>query len=399
MRRQKDPLSVWFVTLLVLLLLSSLGTLLFLAHMSGGSTSQLVGYAFYVNSGQLNEISDQGINDELQIDLSNIPDPAQDKGYYAWLLGDSSQSESAPILLGRLTVNHGSVHFLYTGDGRHTNLLGLASRFLITEEDVNSPTSNPLLDTSTWHYYAEIPQTPSPNDKLHFSMLDHLRHLIVESPELQIRGLHGGMGLWLLRNTSTIVDLATSATDAWHKKDTAAVRDQIIRILDYIDGASFVHTDVPSGTPLLADPHTAQIALLGPAPHDPDPPGYSYNDETPPGYVYLIGMHMDGAILSPQTTPDQRKLAIQINAGIDTVRHALEQVVQDAKVLVTMASRQLLQSSSLSMLDDIVTQAQNAYTGRFDPSTGQSQGGAVWIYGNIQRLAAFEVKTYVPVSQ
>jgi len=47
--------------------------------------------------------------------------------------------------------------------------------------------------------------------------------------------------------------------------------------------------------------------------NNPDPPGNGYDGEAPPGYVYLKGIHMEGAIQAPQTTPEQRNLAIQIN--------------------------------------------------------------------------------------
>jgi eukaryotic-like serine/threonine-protein kinase len=397
-RRRTGLFGPWYfivVIALVLAILGTLGALLLLPHSNATvATNRVIGHVFFVNSGQLNENSAQGINDELQIDLSSIPDPSAGKSYYAWILSDKNQSESAPILLGRLAVNHGTAHYLYAGDQRHTNLLAVVSRFLITEDSTNTPSSNPLVDTSTWRYYGEIPQSPSPLDTLHFSMLDHMRHLLVESPELRIRGLHGGLALWFVRNIATISGLANGARDDWHRNDAKSIHDQAIRILDYLDGVSLVHTDVPPGTSLLADPRNAQVALLGPAPNNPDPPGYGYNNETPPGYVYLIGIHMDGAIQSPQTTPDQRKLAIQINMGLDNVKRLLESVLRDAKQLSGMTSIQLLQPSSLSILDDLATQAQYAYTGQLNPSTGQSEGGAIWIYGNLQRLTSFDIKPY-----
>ncbi len=55
-------------------------------------------------------------------------------------------------------------------------------------------------------------------------------------------------------------------------------------------------------------------------------PAIPIRNEAPPGYVYLISIHMEGAIQSPQTTPEQRKLAISINVGIDGVRRLFEQV-------------------------------------------------------------------------
>jgi serine/threonine protein kinase len=393
-KRRSNPLVITAIIALTLLLGAGFGTLLLLAQRDAAPSSLGTGQAFFLNSGQFNENSSQGINDELRVELSNIPNPAPGKSYYAWLLGDTSQTEAAPIFLGRFTVEHGTVHFLYPGDSQHVNLLGIASRFLITEDDAHNPSSNPLLDQSTWRYYAAIPQTPNPADKLHFSMLDHLRHLLVESPELAIRGLHGGLAFWFVRNTAAASDLANSLADDWRKKDANAIHDQIERILDYLDGVSFIKKDVPPGTPFLADTQDTQVALLGPAPQGADPPGYVYQNEAPPGYVYLIQAHMNGAILSPQTTGGQRQLAIQINGGIDNARRLLTQVYQDAKQLVQLTNVQLLQPSALTLLDDLTTQAQYAYTGRPDLSNGTSPGGTVWIYDNLQRLATFDVAPY-----
>jgi hypothetical protein len=65
---------------MVLLLFKSLGTLsvlsLHLENTSVGVTNQLVGHAYFLSSGQFNANSPQGINDEVQIDLSAIPDPS-----------------------------------------------------------------------------------------------------------------------------------------------------------------------------------------------------------------------------------------------------------------------------------------------------------------------------------
>lgn len=352
------------------------------------------GHAFFMNSGQLNENTTQGINDELQVDLANLPAPSAGKSYYAWLLGDIKQSEALPLFLGRLSIKNGNVHFLYTGDQQHTNLLAVASRFLVTEEAARAPSSNPLLNQSTWRYYAVLPQTPDPADALHFSMLDHLRHLLVESPELSIRGLHGGLAFWFARDTATIANLASGLAEDWQNKSASVIHTQVIRILDYLDGSAFIKNDVPDTTPWLADTRTAQIPLLGPVPQTADPPGYVYQNETPPGYVYLVQTHLNGVVLAPQATAAQHQIAVQISGGIDNARQALDKVYQDAKRLLALSNTQLLQTSSLTLLDDLATQAQYAYTGQSNPSTGSLQGGALWIYDNLQRLATFEVQPY-----
>ena len=398
--RRRSSFNPWLLASILALFLAGFGTvgtlLLIPQNNKSASQNQLVGHAYFVNSGQFNVNGPQGINDELQLNLSGIPDPPTGKSYYAWLLADRSVSESLPIPLGSLRVDHGSVQLLYHGDAQHTNLLQVASRFLITLDDARHPTSNPLIDTSAWHYYAEIPELPSPTDKLHFSMLDHLRHLLVESPELSIRGLHGGLAFWFVKNTFAIVESANSAREAWHSEDTSTIRDQLIRILDYIDGSSFVIADVPHGTPLLANAQTSQVPLLGPAPGAPDPPGYVYKGEVPPGYVYLISEHMGGAIESPQTTPNQKALAIKINSAIDVEISILSQARQDARQLLAMTNTQLFQPATLVILNDLAAQTQNAYTGQINPTTGQSEGGALWTYNNLQRLVAFDIRPYPP---
>ncbi len=396
MNRRSSFYKTWIIVLTIFILLSSISTavaIFFLSHRNSPvAASPIVGYAFFVNDRQLTDTTNQGINSALQIDLSNIPNPPSGTSYYCWLLGDKNETTVTPILLGRLALDQGAVHLVYPGDQHHDNLLGSFSRLLITVDSTRSTVSNPLLDTGTWRYYAEIPQTPIPGDALHFSMLDHLRHLLVESPELKIRQLHGGPAIWLVRNTSSVLDLANSAADDWHNKDTRSLHAQLIRMLDYIDGASYVYTDVPAGPPLLIDPVTSQVPLLGPTPQNPGPPGFLYSGEAPPGYVYLVSIYLNGVIQAPEITQDQHQLATQITMGLGKLKSALEQIHQDATGLVTLSSSQLLQLSSLSILNDLAAQVQYAYAGQLDPSTGQQEGGALWIYSNLQRLAAFDVK-------
>lgn len=386
--------------LALVLVLASIGTLLFLTqHKSTpppvARGPQVVGHAFFISSGQLNADNSRGINDEVLLDLQNVPAPASGKAYYAWLLGDKTLSEPAVTPLGRLLIDHGKVRLLYPGNQVHTNLLAIESRVLITSEDVNSNPSSFSPDDKDWVYYAQLSQAPSPKDKLHFSMLDHLRHLLSESPELKIRGLHGGLDMWFLRNTQKILEWANAARDGQNSPDL--LHRQIVRILDYLDGPKYVQKDVPAvGSALLVDAQAAQVPLLGPPPADQDPPGYAFSDEPAPGYVYLVSSHLAGTVLSPDATQDQRDLAQKVHVAIDQVKGWLEQVHQDAKQLIVMNADQLGQPQTLSLLDDMVTQAQHAYDGEIDPLNGQLQGGAIWVCSNIQRIANFDLKPYKP---
>ncbi|MDQ2717270.1 MAG: hypothetical protein M3Z08_20400, partial [Chloroflexota bacterium] len=141
-------------------------------------TQKVVGHVYFMSSGQIQEDTSEGIADQVQINLANIPNPAAGKALYAWLLSDDLV-EGQPVLLGKLAMQHGIVNLRYAGDQQHTNLLDFANRFLITEEDASITPSIPSLDKSAWRFSAQFPQTPDPLDSVHhFSLLDHLRHLL-----------------------------------------------------------------------------------------------------------------------------------------------------------------------------------------------------------------------------
>src|SRR5205823_1784 len=56
------------------------------AHAPLVPPSQVVGRVFFSSSVQINENTSQGIADQVELDLSNIRDPAAGKSYYVWLL-------------------------------------------------------------------------------------------------------------------------------------------------------------------------------------------------------------------------------------------------------------------------------------------------------------------------
>ncbi len=391
------------ITAGLLLVAASLGTLLLLLlphslSLSQTSddpiTNQVVGHAFFLSSGQLDPTNSKGINDELQLDLAGIPPPPNGKAYYAWLLGDLLQSEVSMTALGRLSINHGSVHLLYRGNAQHTNLLATMSRILITQEEANVVPASYTPDFKAWLYYAKLSQAPTPNDKLHYSMLDHLRHLLAESPELAVRNLHGGLDMWFLRNTQKVLEWASAARDDWRHNPDLQHR-QFIRILDFLEGNDNIQEDEPLAWPVVyVDSHDSQVGLIGPAPDESEPPGYTYRDDEPPGYIYLISSHLAATVLSPDATTNQRTLAAQIQVALSQTQGWLEAVHRDAKQLVAMNNQQLAQPAALSLLNDLVTQAQLAYVGQVDVNNGQQRGGAIWICNNIQRMANFEIKPF-----
>jgi hypothetical protein len=393
---------------ILLLVASTLGTLLVLAHRSTASSNaapfaQVVGYVYFLSSGRLYVNNNQGISDEVLVDLHNIPAPAPGKSYYGWLLGDANQTDVSWVPLGVLTVNQGSVHSLYPGDAAHTNLLNDMSRFVLTEGDASTAPPNPLINQSTWRYYGDIYQIPSVKDPNHFSLLDHLRHLLVQAPELKALGLPGGLGIWLDRNVEEISKWALSAKESWETQNTARMRQLLTNILYYLDGECTQQDlqGMPPGTPMTPEngtiAHIAHFALLNPCVQEEQEQADALKQvfqHVPHNYIDHLIFHMAGVLQSQGATGNLHTLAEQINTAINNVKSWLGQVHQDAIQLLHMSDEQLHQLSALDILSDLESQGRYAYAGQTDPVTGNVQEGAAWIYDNVQRLAIMNVQAY-----
>lgn len=385
MHRSQGWRIVLVALLIIVLLGAGLEALFVLTHHNATSTSTtsntVVGQASFVSSGMLGLNSSVGLNDQFQIDLHNIPNPPAGKSYYAWLLPDTSQSENPDILLGKLTVANGSIHYLYQGDNNHTNLLAITSSFLITEESSNVTPDIPSLDHTAWLYYASLPQTVPQGQT--YSLLDHLRHLLAKDPELEPFNLHGGLTIWAYRNTQRVTQLAHDAVQSWQAHNYTSVNRDLIVMLDYLDGQQWVRQDVPAGTPYLANQHNSQVGLL------------EFNTaQSPFGYLYHIQLHLNGVVSSPGSTAYQHNLAIQINEAVGNVKALLQQVRQNAITLVHMNTTQLAQPSSLTLLNTLLTQSTLAFMGSNGVAAHPEQGGLTQIYVNVQHLATFSVTPY-----
>jgi serine/threonine protein kinase len=391
-RRRRSLFIALIAALIVLVVLVGSGVggyFVFFRHIGTTPTQPIVGHAFFISSGllRLNQNSIQGITDEVQINLSNIPDPQSGKGYYAWLLSD--QDNIPAVLLGALPLKQGQAVLTYV-DPQHNNLLANYNHFLITAENTNPPPADPSPDPSTWQYNAIFSTVPSPTDTVnHFSLYDHLRHLLAKDPKLELAGLHGGLDIWLYKNTTKVLEAAGAARDSQKRctpdpnnADCAFVKRDIVRILDYLDGSSYVYLekDVPAATPLLIDPKIARVALLE----------FDVVNQQPPGYLKHIGNHLRDITVSPGVTPDQLALATHVTRDISNVQVWLQAVRSDAVKLMYMNNAQLSQAEPI--LDDLFTQANYAFVGQFDPNTGNVKEGVAQIHYNIQKLATFDVQ-------
>ncbi len=389
--RKKRPRGLYLglvAALLVVLIGSSFG----IYHFTRGTTtpvtqSQVVGHAFFVSSGLLSsENSNRGISDGLQINLQNLPPPAAGKSYYGWLW-NNQQTDSIFLSLGPLPFNHGHVTKTYT-DPNDNNLLATYNSFLVTEESTNPAPTVPSTNISNWRFSSAFATTASPTDPDHFSVYDHLKHLLAADPKLAKVNLNGGLDIWLFRDTEKILEQAGSARDG--EKQCAAdptgnagscdfVHRDLVRILDYLDGSQFVGQDVTTGQTVLIDPTIAKVALLE----------FDTVAQTPPGYLDHIGSHLTKIVVSPGVTPQQRTLAIHISQDINNVQVWLTAIRHDAAQLVQMNNSQL--ASSTAILNDLFTNANYAFVGKYDPNTGTVKEGVVQIHYNIQALTTFDV--------
>ncbi|HLI90571.1 MAG TPA: protein kinase [Ktedonobacteraceae bacterium] len=381
----------WYLVLASLLIIAVVvgGVVVVFTNLRSTPAAQtpVVGHAFFVSSGILSLNSSQGIADRLQVDLQNLPAPQPGKSYYAWLLADNdSETGVVPILIGKV-ASGGQADLTFDGDAQHSDLLALYSRFLITEENAGTTPNNPSLDSSTWRYYAAFSQKPNPQDTVdHFSMLDHLRHLLAQDPKLKAAGLTGGLDIWLYRNTLKILEWSGSARDAIDAGDPQLARRQLARILDYLDGTQYIQTEnlPPDLRPVLADPTMSTIARVALLEID-------QQNQNPPGYLKHIGNHLRELTQSPGVNADQKALAVRINTATNNVTTWLEALHSDAAQLIHMTPAQLEQPRSRAIFDRLFTEANYAFVGQTDPATHQVKEGVVQIHYNIQRLATFTI--------
>jgi eukaryotic-like serine/threonine-protein kinase len=404
-RRWKGLYTALIVLVLVALLGSGLGAYLVLHNKVNQPAVIPGGQAFFLSSGQLDPNSAQGIADQLQINLQNIPDPQPGKSYYAWLLADKHPHAekdpmqlppqfTLPLLLGRLTVSHGSVSIFYQGTAQHDNLFSIASRLLITEEDTNGAPLGPAANRGAWRYYAEIPQTPYGTNQL--SALDHIRHLFYKETKVAVLGLPGGLDIWLYRNTEKLMEWAISARDDYRAQaiDLALIHTLFVNILDYLDGSPNVHIDVPGGV-VTADRTASKVGLLS-----VDTPQLQKTDlaNNPPGYIDHVQLHLNGVVNAPDATPQMRALATEIVQALNNAAKWLVQARMLTKQLVNMDAQQLTQPSTLTMLDNLLSATTYAYIGQLNPQTNQVIPGVLQVHYDVQRLATLTITPNLPQS-
>ncbi len=391
--------AVLCLVLAVAFICSSLGTYLLMISSQGSLPLPVVGKVSFVSSGLVEDNGKQNINDEVLINLHDLALPETSKSYYAWLLSDAGQTLQHWVLLGKLDLNHGNAYMLFNGDKKHSDLLAQTSRFLVTEEDMPGAANNPFLHQNTWRYYAQLPQQRATTDPYHFSMLDHVRYLLVQAPELLALGLKGDLNNWLLRNMAEVSRWSIETRDNWN--NASAVRKHLSDILYTLDGNckpigvphGAIGAVMTPGEPMING--SAYFPLFEPCIQKTELQIRGTNDtKVQRDNLDDILFHITGILQSPGITLSMQTQAEQIVMAINRVKGWLNQMQRDAIALMRMTDSQLLMHSAVGLLSDLILQTRYAYAGQMDPLTGNMLGGVVYIYDGIQHLASFDVSPY-----
>jgi hypothetical protein len=107
-----------------------------------------------------------------------------------------------------------------------------------------------------------------------------------------------------------------------------------------------------------------------------------------------VTLHLTGLSSSPGATGPSQQRITQIIFAINIVNAWLQQIRQDAKQLAAMTDEQLQQQQALALLNNMVTNANNALIGKKDAATGNTQEGVEWIMQSIEGLATMEITSY-----
>ena len=220
---------------------------------------------------------------------------------------------------------------------------------------------------------------------MQMGVTDHLRHLLVQAPELQKIGLTGGLDLWLFRNTEKLLEWTGSARDDFHTGQIDFMSRQIMRDFDYLDGISpSLKLDAPGHPVEISPTADAQISLLD-------------LDQTHqfPSLLYLLDVHLNALMQSRNDTAEQRVFATQIDKAIKNVEAWLTKLRAYALQLEPHLFQQaLLTPANLIILNNMYNMALYAFAGRIDPTNGSVQEGVIQVHYDVQRLATLDISQY-----
>jgi hypothetical protein len=182
-----------------------------------------------------------------------------------------------------------------------------------------------------------------------------------------------------------VFELANATNGLGQQQNWYLVRNNLIRILDYLDGANNVAADVPKGTPFLVQPpEIAHIPLL-----TLDP-----GNQNPPGFIDHLETHLLGLTSSPEATDADRTIASQVHSELGKIATHLAKVHEDAKQLINLSTAELADPKNASIFTDMLDSANAAFVGELDPAKNTRQGGATFVHDVLPKIATIDVKAF-----
>ena len=343
-------------SLLLLVVVGSLGVSLLFRSASTPSTNGVVGHVFFQDDAL-------GKNDMLHIEVQNVPDPPQGNHYFAWLQNVSGQA----IPMGTLTLQNGSATLLYPGNANHSNLLAFIRGVFVTEE--NNGTSAPATPTlSAKVYQADLPAASFP----------YIQHVLYSLPGYPT---HASLISGLFDSIKGINDKAVSVVDSIQSKQGYALTQrQAIRIIELIDSSRSARSsgDLPASYP---DMLSLPVGLL--------------SSPTQQGYIDALSAQVDKISQTAGDNATLRQHAQNVSNALADLKSWIQQMRgYDAQILKASS---LADPAVMTAALQLKQLAGDAYTGRTIPPNGgptdaPGSAGAYQAYVECQYLASLDIK-------
>jgi hypothetical protein len=329
---------------LLLLLLLTVGSMLLLPLMLSPLPPPTLpfGSLSFTDSGQYYPATSAGTSDRVTLQVQHLPPAATP--YAAWLMADPSDTHTPPILLGRLQPHPDGSATLHYSSPDHRNLLAHASGLRITQQAPDP--ARPSADPQTWRLQGWLPA----------SLLSHLRSLLSGDQQLPT-----GLLLWTTHTVAGLEICSTQAQSSWSPTLSDAAADLIHHalrcILETLDGP----------------PHSLGLW-----------------SQDPPGSLEQIERHLRALVRSPALT--ELGMARQADGVLLRMLQSLGLLRQETAALLQASPAQLRQPQSLSTLNSIAALVTTLKEGSFDPRSGTSSGGTLWLAARIQQLATIPLQ-------
>lgn len=352
--RTKDRRIYMLIAALLLLFLIVGGGIGVLLSTRSSSTGAIVGHAFFQDDAL-------GYDDQLRLDLQNVPPPATGQKYVAWI----QENAHTFLPLGTLTAHNGTVSFLYPGTAQHTNLLASLQRLAITSESSNVSATAPkgptlyeaYFDTATLHY---------------------IKNILYMTPGLPP---NQGVVTEVINALKSMDDKAVSITDVLQNThEYPLATRQATRIIEIIDGTQ---SAVSSG-----EQPANVLSML-------DVPVGLLSSPTQQGYLDTLSSQLDKFQQAVGNNPTQLQHIEHVrNAVIDLKDWVQKMRIYDVQLLKAAS---LDDPALISVALQLKQVAADSYTGRTippsaDPQPIQGSAGAYQAYVECQYMATLDIK-------